>query len=451
MSTEIESLLMDKSLEVEDLIAELCNGAPSEAVKFCLRNYRYDKNISQIQKDIEKDKAQTLKDTAQYLKVPKYNLKTKKSLAHLIICRIQNLLPETCTICKDRYSIGLLEDPILECSICGQGVHRECWFKLAEQATGYDKEVNLTADIFKSLFNPLNVPGLHYICNICEESTIPNEDEGNTKGLPKKGGIDKENAQTEMVDEQPSQNITSTALTLAIADDEVESENPPVTNPPETDTEVENLVDSDGDNVAPDKSQSNKSNTICHFFKNGSCKHGLKGKECRFSHPKMCQKFLKHGTRQPRGCNLGKLCKDFHPKMCITSLRKGECFSENCRYNHVKGTKRQPQRDGNQMNKDSQPSNETTAMKQGATNMQKAPSAETSPFLEMLRLFKAEILQTFDQKLTTITSQMTNLQGQPTNYNQVPMNMPIMRPQPPQMFMTSSQPFSQIRMPHLNL
>ena len=78
-----------------------------------------------------------------------------------------------------------------------------------------------------------------------------------------------------------------------------------------------------------DASENEKSKTICRFFRNGNCKYGMTGKECKFTNPKV-------------RCNRGKKCKDFHPKMCINSLRKGECFSETCGFHHVKGTKRHP-------------------------------------------------------------------------------------------------------------
>ena len=86
----------------------------------------------------------------------------------------------------------------------------------------------------------------------------------------------------------------------------------------------------------------NKLNTTCRYFRKGSCKHGMKGRECRYTHPKVCSKFTQHGTRKDRGCNLGKRCKYFHPQMCLESLRKGQCFSTKCPFNHIKGTKRHP-------------------------------------------------------------------------------------------------------------
>ena len=30
---------------------------------------------------------------------------------------------------------------------------------------------------------------------------------------------------------------------------------------------------------------------VCKFFLNGSCKHGISGKQCNFLHPKLCKKF----------------------------------------------------------------------------------------------------------------------------------------------------------------
>ena len=44
-----------------------------------------------------------------------------------------------------------------------------------------DEPANITAESFKTLYNPLKLPGLYYICHACEETTIPHEDSGNVK------------------------------------------------------------------------------------------------------------------------------------------------------------------------------------------------------------------------------------------------------------------------------
>ena len=37
------------------------------------------------------------------------------------------------------------------------------------------------ADTLKTIYNPLNLPGLFYVCHACQPKTIPNDDEGDNK------------------------------------------------------------------------------------------------------------------------------------------------------------------------------------------------------------------------------------------------------------------------------
>ena len=67
-----------KESEIEDLIAELCLNTSSDPVKFCLRKYQYGKNLLQIEKDFDKEKWETLRETANLLHIPNYLDKTKK-------------------------------------------------------------------------------------------------------------------------------------------------------------------------------------------------------------------------------------------------------------------------------------------------------------------------------------------------------------------------------------
>ena len=108
-------------MEVDDLIAELCLSAPSESVKNCLRIYDYFKTTAKIESDMYQNCTKAiLVETANLLKIRNAALKNKEPLTHLIVCRIQNLLPDNCGICKERYSVKLLDTPLLECAICGQ-------------------------------------------------------------------------------------------------------------------------------------------------------------------------------------------------------------------------------------------------------------------------------------------------------------------------------------------
>ena len=152
-----------KADELADLIAELCVSAPSETVKSCLRVYEYGKSIKQIEKELERETRDSLDQTAKFLEIPNYLDKTKKPLAHLIVCRIQILLPEDCNISHERGRIKLSEPTLVECEVCGQGVHRKCFLDLAANATGVTKiPSEIDAADFRKLRNPLNLPGIHF-------------------------------------------------------------------------------------------------------------------------------------------------------------------------------------------------------------------------------------------------------------------------------------------------
>jgi hypothetical protein len=80
-----------------------------------------------------------------------------------------------------------------------------------------------------------------------------------------------------------------------------------------------------------------KKKELCRFYARGHC---TRSKECRFDHPAICNKFKKYGSvsSDPRGCD-GK-CKSFHPNACRSSLQHKSCSFQECRFFHLKGTKR---------------------------------------------------------------------------------------------------------------
>ena len=81
----------------------------------------------------------------------------------------------------------------------------------------------------------------------------------------------------------------------------------------------------------------------CRFYMKSKCKHGIRGKNCAYDHPKACSKLMKHGNKAPMGCNAGTNCTQFHPRMCSSSIKFGTCFNNLCTFAHVKGTKRKPE------------------------------------------------------------------------------------------------------------
>ena len=283
----------EKQSEIEDLIAELCLNTSSNSVKFCLRKYQYGKSVAQIEKDIYKEKVELLKETAEFLKIQHFEDKTKKALSHLITCKIQNLLPDNCSVCKRRYRISLGDCPILECAICGQGVHKPCWLNLASIGTNNFNEP-VDAEVFKTMVNPLNLPGMFYICDPCKVTTIPSDEEGNSKRKKRT----KSTSQTQNTHYPTNTEVEDTTLTVTIDP----------TNDVDQSSQHNSSVgkqsqDSETNEARRDKMKGDgkKSPQICKFYKNGTCKHGLKGKECNYTHPKMCRNFIQHGTKQPRG------------------------------------------------------------------------------------------------------------------------------------------------------
>ena len=64
----------------------------------------------------------------------------------------------------------------------------------------------------------------------------------------------------------------------------------------------------------------------CHFYMQGSCKHGKRGNNCIFPHPPMCFKFIGKGSKW---CNKGSLCTYAHLKLCQTSVSNRRCNRKN--------------------------------------------------------------------------------------------------------------------------
>ena len=122
-----------------------------------------------------------------------------------------------------------------------------------------------------------------------------------------------------------------------------------------------------------------KRDRICRFYLKGKCKHGLKGKNCEFHHPKACPKLMKHGNKTPRGCNAGSKCDDYHPRMCASSIKLAECYNDSCSYAHVKGTKRKS------LSK--------------LDNNKNRKNTESKDFLKVLDNFKLEMMNIVETKL----------------------------------------------------
>ena len=86
------------------------------------------------------------------------------------------------------------------------------------------------------------------------------------------------------------------------------------------------------------ESDNRRRTRVCKFYKTSSCKHGVNGTGCKFSHPKKCIKFLKHGEKAG-GCKKKGECERYHPPLCWNSVNYGTCHHKKCTFHHLRGTK----------------------------------------------------------------------------------------------------------------
>ena len=167
----------DRSEQQTSIIAQLCASAPSTSIRDCLRIYNVKKPIKQIKSGFNGCHRETLLATLDYLNVKTQDNFIKPAIIHNLLCRIQNLLPDICKVCGEEYCIDVDDSPLLPCTICGQDVHRSCIFKIMGESFASE---NLMEKI-----NIFGIPGIHYICGPCEETTIPDQDAGKKKSNQK--------------------------------------------------------------------------------------------------------------------------------------------------------------------------------------------------------------------------------------------------------------------------
>ena len=79
---------------------------------------------------------------------------------------------------------------------------------------------------------------------------------------------------------------------------------------------------------------------ICRKYTAGTCRYGIRGEKCKYSHPEACRALLRYGQWKPQGCKKGEECEWFHP-ICREALTKDFCTrGDRCRYQHPKSWQR---------------------------------------------------------------------------------------------------------------
>ena len=136
---------------------------------------------------------------------------------------------------------------------------------------------------------------------------------------------------------------------LALAPKLPSTKPPGQTNIIKTDRDNEDEEeDEEGDRESPRRNRgpSSKTGPICGAYKKRECPHGLTGKRlidgkaCPYRHPPRCFRWCQNGEDKKRGCLRGDECKYFHPKLCQNSVARRMCQKEDCKYIHLKGTRR---------------------------------------------------------------------------------------------------------------
>ena len=304
----------------KDILEELCSTSSDEQVKRVLSAYPLGVSLTSQKSAIGKFKKDEILATLQFLRVSDQERYNKPKLLHNLIIRIQNLLPDTCGLCRQEYNIRLEDEPLLSCEVCGQGSHDPC----IKNILGESDNGSLDSKAARKLIIPLDLAGVHYLCMSCSTQIIPREKEC----IPEK--TDHETPEGNNPEVTPSSQPAGEPST-------------PENLPEQGTSSVQPVPGNDGSSqLQPASSPAAMDNRpICRFHKKNQCRHGPTGRGCKDRHPQPCKKLLRYGANHANGCTLGRArCDKWHPSMCPDSMTKGHCMTTSCNFWHVAGTKR---------------------------------------------------------------------------------------------------------------
>ena len=244
----------------------------------------------------------------------------KPTLADRIITKIESFFPSTCQDCGDGYRVKFSElnsTPRLQCFLCLQPSH--------------DCEV-VKAHIEALEQIPTKLVGNVWICSGCFEKNNPLLSNNPRKRL---GSVTLDNITPNSSPVLP-RNGPSQSPSISL-----ETEEPVQNSPAHSLATVRHVSISEEHLNNP---------TICQQYANNRCPHGMNGNKvvdgvtCSNLHPRRCRHFCQFGTKRRGGCQKGDNCSYFHPKLCRNSVNSSTCFNENCKFVHLKSTKRRQDR-----------------------------------------------------------------------------------------------------------
>ena len=392
----------------QDILAQLSAEAPAPDVKDCISLYDHKKDYTANKKKLTTTAVDILVRTMAYLGVPGQEVYVKTTIVHNLICRIQNLLPDTCPICAESYCVQRDELEILSCAKCGQASHTPCVLGLL--GVTEEERGSFGPREAQAKMNPHNLPGIFYICKACEEQVIPSDEVGKRKKLPATSAASEDHADESASPQEPiiqdtvqppelgSQGVDQTGSSIR------QNDHGPAGNQSRNgqrqscsvSTENQRRTGPRTNNIGAAHGHRNNQNStqVCSYYRKGICRHGISGRGCPKLHPSSCQKLLTHGTKGPRGCNMGSRCNKFHPIMCASSLKDGTCLSKSCKLRHVKGTQRGPL--------DQSATTHGPGRRHQGTTVRNDSSRGTEDFLSAIAALKIELLEAMDAKLRAV-------------------------------------------------
>ena len=339
--------LLNADIETwQRVIAELALDAPNLQIKNCIKTYDPEKSTKENCKVLSnKLNKPVITETLEFLSRQAVKKENKDDLVQKLCLEIKNFFPDICQICNVSYTFKFQDQAFMHCSMCGQEVHKSCYLKLLKKMNLINENEKV-----KILFN---IPGVFFLCPNCQGKTIlfPPKTENHVENDDDDG---EEEIETEDINSCPDNTMTNQSprrtLPLTpniILDDkqnfvgrtefmkrkfQKDNENKSTITSVNTTNKSSTKEKQRGEEEVSDDTKDLSKKEICNFYKRGKCKHGLKGRNCKYYHPKACQKLMKFGNKGPNGCKMGIKCPDFHPRMCSSSIKQGKCFKPSCSF-----------------------------------------------------------------------------------------------------------------------
>ena len=289
-------------------LAKLCRAAPSDEVRKVLGVWSPGKPGNEIRNTWQHGKgflAPALKGTLAWLtNCRESDVKgTKHDVAGQLLIALEALLPDTCQVCKEVYTIEREDTPSMRCKGCSQGFHQTCYDRL---------------EVGPSL---AELPGeFSWLCTVCAPLYQLTTVVGSSRGQ-ERPRLSSRCPPTLPVSSasQSTQDGGGEDLEVPEPGPRVEPAPPPPPPPP---TEpVAEVAQSLADQDVSD----------CLLYLSGECPFGISGRTggiCPNKHPKRCMTYMRWGNRNIRGCS-GITCGKAHPKLCPKSLDL-KCFDSQC-------------------------------------------------------------------------------------------------------------------------